>query len=164
LVYYTFLGLRLLDCWGGFESRWVHGCDVYCTCVLCRQRPLWRADHSSGGVLIGVCVCVYVLVRVRVWYINLNIEASRRPDFGSCTAEKNKIWNLLKYWRIAVKLCVWCDWKAIFVLKWTDFNILLFYLIRLLLRLNIFNEICCFVKKVLHMYNYFLKKIMLYIL
>jgi hypothetical protein len=53
-----------LVCWGrGFESRSVHGClsvVSICCVVLCRWRPLRRADHSSRGVLpcVGVCVCV----------------------------------------------------------------------------------------------------------
>ena len=47
-------------------------------CVLCRQRPLRRAEHSFRGVLPGVCVCVCVC----------DLETSRvrrsRPQLGCC--------------------------------------------------------------------------------
>jgi hypothetical protein len=33
-------------------------------CVLCRWRPLRRADHSFRGVLLDVCVCVCVCLIV----------------------------------------------------------------------------------------------------
>jgi hypothetical protein len=43
-----------------FESRSGHGClsvAFICCVVLCRQRSLRRADHSSRGVLPCVCMC-----------------------------------------------------------------------------------------------------------
>ena len=41
-------------CWYcGFESCWGYGC--YISCVFCRYRTLWRADHSSRGFLPSVC-------------------------------------------------------------------------------------------------------------
>jgi hypothetical protein len=53
-----------------FESRWGHGClsiVFICCVVLCRQRPLRRADHLSERVL----PCV--LIRLR----NLPCEAAK---------------------------------------------------------------------------------------
>jgi len=40
--------------------------SVRCVCcVLCRYRPLQRADHSFIEVLPGVCVCVCVVCVVK---------------------------------------------------------------------------------------------------
>jgi hypothetical protein len=56
------LWLRPLACWDcGFESRRGHGC-LSLVGVLCCQRFLRRADHSSREVLPSVCVCVCVCV------------------------------------------------------------------------------------------------------
>ena len=57
------VGLRPLSCWGHvFESHREHGClsDVR----VVRKRSLWRANHSSRGVLPTV-------VRRCVWFRNL---------------------------------------------------------------------------------------------
>jgi hypothetical protein len=54
------VGLRPLACWGGFESHRGHGC-LSVVSVVCCQRSLRRADHSSRGVLPTV-------VRRCVWY------------------------------------------------------------------------------------------------
>jgi hypothetical protein len=39
------------------KSHWGYWCVC---CVLCRQGPPRRADHSSRGVLRSVCVCVWL--------------------------------------------------------------------------------------------------------
>ena len=44
-------GVRPFACWDcGFESHRGHGCLLWVLCVV-RQRSLWRANHSSRGVL-----------------------------------------------------------------------------------------------------------------
>jgi len=35
------------------------GIEVHLLCLLCRYQPIWRADHSSRGVLPGVGVCMW---------------------------------------------------------------------------------------------------------
>jgi len=48
------LGLRLRDCWEcGLESRQGHGCVSIVSVIRC-QRSLYRADHSSKGILLSV--------------------------------------------------------------------------------------------------------------
>jgi hypothetical protein len=53
---------RSIGCWDrSFESREGHGYVsllFICCVVVCRQRPLRLADHSSRGVLPCVCMCV----------------------------------------------------------------------------------------------------------
>ena len=60
-------------------------CDC---CVLCRQRPLQRADHSFGGVLLSVYVCVFGCVIV------CDLETTKimlpSPDLGYCAKENEK--------------------------------------------------------------------------
>ena len=55
-------------CTGITGSNLTEGMDVRlaCCCVLCRQRPLRRADQSFRGVLLCVCVCVCMCVCVSV--------------------------------------------------------------------------------------------------
>ena len=58
------MGLRPLcfsDC--RFESRRGHEC-LFVVSVVCCQRSLHRADHSSRGVLPSV-VCLSVIVKTR---------------------------------------------------------------------------------------------------
>ena len=43
---------------GTAGSNPAEGMDVRPLCLLCRYRPLQRADHSYRGVLPCVCVCV----------------------------------------------------------------------------------------------------------
>jgi hypothetical protein len=73
--------LRPLGFWDrGFESRWGHGClslVFICCVVLCRQRPLWRADHSSKGVL----PCVLIRLRnLSMWTGQASYKDCRDTD------------------------------------------------------------------------------------
>jgi hypothetical protein len=47
-------------------------------CVLCRQCPQWRADHSVREVLPGVCVCICVYLCVIIY----DKETSKRGGLG----------------------------------------------------------------------------------
>ena len=48
------------------DSIPAEGMVVRLECLLCKQRPLRRADHSFRKVLTVVCVCVSVRLSVRV--------------------------------------------------------------------------------------------------
>ena len=49
-----YMGLQLLTGWDcGFESYQGHGCFSVVS-VVCCQRSVRQADHSSRGVLLGV--------------------------------------------------------------------------------------------------------------
>jgi len=74
------VGLRPLDGWDRrFEFCWRL---AHCVrSVLCRQRPVRRADHSIRGVLPGVCLIVCVL--------ETSTMRRPRPDLGCCGTEKN---------------------------------------------------------------------------
>jgi len=67
-------------------SNPAEGIDVRLLCVLCRERLLRYADHSSRGVLPGVCVCVCVCV------CDLETSAMRRPEaeLDCCPHTKKK--------------------------------------------------------------------------
>jgi hypothetical protein len=75
----------------GFESRRGHGC-LSLTSVLCCQRSLRRADHSSRGVLLRVvCLSVIAKPRQRGGPSPLGAVASRKKKRGEpCSS------NLLK--------------------------------------------------------------------
>ena len=65
-------------------------------CRLLRmQRPLWRADHPSRGVLLSVCVyvCLYLIV------CDLETSTRRRPipDLSCCVTRKNFICKHVTY-------------------------------------------------------------------
>jgi hypothetical protein len=55
-------------------------------CVLCRQRPLRRADNSFRGVLLCVCVCVFGCVCVCVW-VRLTVSDLETSTMGRPRSE-----------------------------------------------------------------------------
>jgi len=90
--------LRPLDCWDcGFESRWGHGCLL---CVLCRLRPLWRADHSFGGFIPVVCVCVYLRACVCVRFCDLTTSTMRSPRPVAPQTRKGRKYTTLELWHL----------------------------------------------------------------
>jgi hypothetical protein len=57
---------------------------ISCVCsVLCRQRCVRRADHSTRGVLPGVCLIVCGL--------ETSTMRRPRPDLGCCSTEKKMV-------------------------------------------------------------------------
>ena len=78
---------------------------IFCdSCVLCRWRPLLRADRSSRGVLQGVLVCLIVR------YLEFSTMRRRRSDLCRWIIRNNVL--LLLVALVAPKNQVICKLKV----------------------------------------------------